>query len=354
MVFILGPETDYNHDGIIEGENETRIPIGTEYTSVDAEMEEAFRGHYSFEEAPTEDAWGSAISAFMPIYGEYPNKPEAILGVDFNGTEWNAAILQERLDSINLLAGFLILVNACYLVACYSWADRMQIRRHKFEKELAHLDRLNLIGEMAASIAHEIRNPLTTVRGFLQIMERDESDPKRCSRYKLMIEELDRANEIITLYLSLAKNKTLDLRRNNLNHILQTLLPLLQASSLEKGHELVFNPGETIDLLFDTKEIHQLILNLVRNALEAMPKKGVVTIKTHSENNSVILAIQDQGTGIDPEVIEKLGTPFVTTKANGTGLGLAVCYRIAQRHGGTIDFHTRPDGTTVIVRFTQK
>ncbi len=218
-------------------------------------------------------------------------------------------------------------------------------------KEIARLDRLNLVGEMAAGIGHEIRNPLTTVRGFLQMLgEKDD-----CTKYKdyfsLMIEELDRANSIITEYLSLAKNKPVELKRQNLNRIVSAILPLITADAMVTDKYIEIELSDISKLLLDEKEIRQLILNLVRNGLEAMSPGGHLKIKTSAENDEVVLAVRDYGKGINPDVLEKIGTPFYTTKESGTGLGLAVCYSIAARHNATIKVETGPDGTTFFVRF---
>jgi signal transduction histidine kinase len=105
------------------------------------------------------------------------------------------------------------------------------------------------------------------------------------------------------------------------------------------------------DLLLDEKEIRQLLLNLLYNGLESMPSGGDITIRTYTENENVVLSIQDQGHGIKPEILEKLGTPFLTTKENGTGLGLAVCYGIAVRHNANINIKTSETGTTFLVNF---
>jgi two-component system, sporulation sensor kinase E len=109
---------------------------------------------------------------------------------------------------------------------------------------------------------------------------------------------------------------------------------------------------EIPDMLLDEAEIRQLLLNLVRNGLEAMEQGGCVTIKTYGEGSLVTLEVCDQGAGIAPEIIERLGIPFTTTKSEGTGLGLAVCYSIANRHNATISFKTGLRGTTVFVHFS--
>jgi len=224
-------------------------------------------------------------------------------------------------------------------------------RREQMEKEMARLDRLNLIGEMAAGIGHEVRNPMTTVRGFLQLMEEKDRYAQDREFLKLMLSELDRANSIITEFLSLAKNKAVDLKEKNLNSIIDSLFPLIQADALVKDKNIEKDLGDIPVLLLDEKEIRQLILNLVRNGLEAMPAGGKLMIRTVMDGGEAVLAVQDEGTGIKDDVLEKIGTPFFTTKDHGTGLGLAVCHSIAARHKARINVETSPNGTTFYVRF---
>lgn len=224
--------------------------------------------------------------------------------------------------------------------------------KSRMEKEMAHLDRLNLVGEMAASIGHEVRNPMTTVRGYLQLFQGKEAFANYSSQLSLMIEELDRANAIITEFLSLAKNKAVEMKLGNLNCVIETLYPLLQADALRMGHDVHIEPGCIPEVAFSEKELRQLILNLVRNSFEAMENNGVVSIRTYMDNEQLKFEIRDTGRGIPDEVMDKLGTPFVTTKDGGTGLGLAVCYRIAERHGAKIDVVTGPAGTAFTIIFT--
>lgn len=224
-------------------------------------------------------------------------------------------------------------------------------QRRKMEKEIARLDRLNMVGEMAAGISHEVRNPLTTVRGFLQMLR----DKKDCLKYKeyydLMIEELDRANNIITEFLALGRSRTAELKIQNLNNILRAIAPLLQADALSQEKNLMVETGAVWDLLLDDKEIRQIILNLARNGLEAMDRGGCLRIKTFTEGDDVILTVQDQGPGMSSEAVEKLGTPFFTTKDQGTGLGLAICYSIIARHNATLTVDTGLEGTSFYIRF---
>jgi PAS domain S-box-containing protein len=223
--------------------------------------------------------------------------------------------------------------------------------RKRMESEMARLDRLQLVGEMAAGIGHEIRNPMTTVKGFLQLLNAKSDYVKDKEYFDLMIDELDRANSIITEFLSLAKNRIVELENHNLNQIVRAILPLIEAAGKVTDNVIVLELGGIPDISLNEKEIRQLIFNLTRNGMEAMSPGGKLTIKTFREHTKVVLAVQDQGIGIEPAVLEKLGTPFFTTKDHGTGLGLAVCFSIADRHNAEIDVVSGPDGSTFFVRF---
>ena len=215
----------------------------------------------------------------------------------------------------------------------------------RLEKEVTRLDHLNLIGEMAASLGHEVRNPLTTVRGFLQMFQAKREFTSQREYFDLMIEELDRANSIITEFLSLAKNKKIDLARHDLNTIISKIYPLLQADALGAGKTITLELNDIPEIQLDEDEIRQYILNIVRNGLDAISYKGNIIIKTYLDLDQVILEIKDNGTGIPPEVLTKFGTPFMTTKNNGTGLGIPICYRIAERHEAKIEIETGSSGT---------
>lgn len=221
----------------------------------------------------------------------------------------------------------------------------------EFESRLARLDKLNLVGEISASMGHEIRNPMTTVRGFLQMLENKKEYAHDREYFDLMIEELDRANGILTEFLSLAKNKPVNLSKQDLNGTIATIFPLIQANALINDLNLQLDLGSIPDLCIDEKEIRQMVLNLAQNGLEAMDPGGILRITTRLDSDRVALSIKDQGPGIDARLLEGLGTPFQTTKENGTGLGLAVCYSIATRHQAEIRVETSPSGTNVEVLF---
>jgi len=221
----------------------------------------------------------------------------------------------------------------------------------KMEQEIARLDRLNIVGELAACIGHEVRNPMTAVNGFLQMFCKKEEYKQDREIFELMIEELNRANQIITDFLSLAKEKQSNLEINNLNKIIEKLSPLIISKAVSEDKVVEFSYGETPDIFLDEKEIRQLVFNLVQNGLDVIESGKKITVATYCQDNEVILAIRDQGPGISGEILEKIGTPFFTTKEKGTGLGLCVCYNIAARHNARIDIDTGENGTCFYIKF---
>lgn len=220
------------------------------------------------------------------------------------------------------------------------------------KQKMARLDQLNLVGQMAAGISHEVRNPMTTVRGFLQRFVRKKEYSDSHEVFSLMIDELDRANGIIAEFLSIAKEEKPNRQKSNLNSIINQLDPLISSDALETGKNIRYQLETLPSLWLDNKEIRQLILNLVRNALEVTPAGKSVVIRTYlGDDNEVVLSVEDEGPGIDETVIGKIGSPFVTTKEHGTGLGLTICYGIAARHNAAVSFKTSSAGTTFFVRF---
>ncbi len=234
---------------------------------------------------------------------------------------------------------------------CWLTVFQDTTEKQLLEKHLARLDRLNLIGEIAASMGHEIRNPLTSVRGFLQLIEESEEGANLNDYFNIILEELDRANFILSEFLLLAKDRAIDPHPHDINSIIKAICPLLQADATrsEKVIELQLESVPLVNL--DDKEIRQLVVNLARNGLEAMDPGGILTISTCFDKGKVVLAVKDTGKGIAADLLDKLGTPFVTNKDDGAGLALAVCYSIVARHRAQLSFDTSSEGTTFRVQF---
>lgn len=228
-------------------------------------------------------------------------------------------------------------------------SDIIEIK--KYQSELSRLDNLNIIGQMAASIAHEIRNPITSIKGFLQIFKNQDMYSKDKELMDLMIEELDRVNDIITDFLSITQNKNIKLKLQCLNDNIRKILPLLNADALKNDILIKTELQDAQKIMIDESGIRQLLLNLARNGIDAMSVGGTLTIQTFEDGNGVNLVIEDTGCGMPVEVLEKIGTPFFTTKENGTGLGLAVCKNVAESHNARIEIKTSSEGTAFSVIF---
>ena len=268
-----------------------------------------------------------------------------------NGTPVPSQIHQES-DRVYLLTAFPILdlqagdaAGAAMMIQDISELDQLR-------NELSKMERLSLVGQMAASITHEIRNPMAVIRGFVQLM-RERSPDSQQEYFRIIIEELDRANSIINDFLSLAQNRVIAKEVGSLHHVINEILPLLWADANLRGQSIELDFAETIPLLeLNDKEIKQLILNLARNGMEAMGEKGVLTLSTRQSGGSIELRVEDTGEGIPEDKREQLFEPFYTTKARGTGLGLPLCLSIAERHNGRIEVHSVPgQGTSFIITF---
>ncbi|MCX7780541.1 MAG: PAS domain S-box protein [Negativicutes bacterium] len=223
--------------------------------------------------------------------------------------------------------------------------------RKQRERENSRQERINLVGEMAVNLGHEIRNPMTTVRGYLQLLQQKHECEKYRSWLDAMIAELDKANATITDFISLAKNKSLQLAAADLNALIAAVLAEPPYQNLPDGQRIETALAPLPNLLLDEREIRQLLRNLLANALAVTPPGTALSLSTRVHGEYAVLCVADNGPGIPDEVIEKLGSPFVTTKRDAAGLGLAVCYHIASRHNAHIDVVTGSGGTAISVRF---
>ncbi|WP_424767366.1 ATP-binding protein [Paenibacillus sp. sgz302251] len=222
----------------------------------------------------------------------------------------------------------------------------------QLRNEVGRMERLSLVGQMAASITHEIRNPMAVIRGFVQLIQ-ERSPSSQQEYFRIVMEELDRANMIISDFLSLAQNRALTMERLSLNTIINELVPLLNADANLRGQTIEVSFSEELPLIMlNDREIKQLLLNLARNGMEAMGDKGILRISTRYLNDKIELRIADSGVGISPEQMKHLFEPFFTTKTRGTGLGLPLCLSIVERHNGRIDVESKEgEGTTFVISF---
>jgi len=219
------------------------------------------------------------------------------------------------------------------------------------EKQRKQFEKLHIIGEMAAGVAHEVRNPMTTIKGFLQLMAAENENERFESRYNLLIGEMNRVNDIITQFLDIAKDKPENLEHCSLNHVINAVLPLLETRALKEGKLLELHLGDLSELKIDKDEIRLLLLNMINNSLDAMDSGKSIYISTFEENDNVVLSIKDEGSGIPADMFDEITNPFFTTKETGTGLGIPICFSIAKRNNAVIDFTSSSKGTTFNIRF---
>jgi signal transduction histidine kinase len=204
------------------------------------------------------------------------------------------------------------------------------------EKEAYQSERLIAIGELAAGMAHEIRNPLTIIRGFIQMAEKRKTDLNMY--YPIIIEEIDRMNSIIGEFLQYTKKVDHEnMQQTSLNHCLMQSMMLVESLAIRNGHiiELQLCEEET-PIIVDVSKIKQVIVNIVQNAFDAMEKNGRLIISTERMHSTVWLHIRDYGKGIPESDLADIFNPFFTTKSTGTGLGLAICKQIIEQHAGEI------------------
>ena len=221
----------------------------------------------------------------------------------------------------------------------------------EIEEQLRRADRLSALGELSAGMAHEIRNPLGSIRGTAEILQDgiDSTDP-RYEFTRILIKEVDRLNRVVQNFLDFARPAENGRVCADVGLLLREVLLLTRLQAQKNGVEIDLKVGETPPVLANPEQIKQAFLNLVLNALQAMPEGGTLTLAAEMEEDRLRLRFSDTGQGISQENLERVFNPFFTTRRNGTGLGLAITHRIIQGHGGRMEVESRVgEGTTFSV-----
>jgi two-component system, sporulation sensor kinase E len=222
----------------------------------------------------------------------------------------------------------------------------------KTQEYIRQSEKLSVIGELAAGVAHEIRNPLTSLKGFTQILNAKVTDEKDKQFVKIMLSELDRINFIVSEFMVLSKPQALQYQQKELQTIMKHVITLLDTQAILKNIQIISNIEE-VPLFVNCEEnqLKQVFVNLLKNSIEAMGSGSIyIRLCKDPQEKNVTVRIKDEGTGIPEDILQRLGQPFFTTKATGTGLGLMVSYRIIEHHNGSINIESNVnDGTTVEV-----
>jgi len=229
-------------------------------------------------------------------------------------------------------------------IACIS---RDITERKKTEELLRKSDRLSVVGQLAAGLAHEIRNPLTSLKGFLQLMY--EKGPDLQNYYDIMRSELNRINFIVSEFLIIAKPQAVHYDYYSLNQIIHTVIQLIEPEAMLNNVRIsTYLSDDPIILYCSEIQLKQVFINLLKNSIEAMPSGGSVRVEARLYVDTVKISLRDNGTGIPQDRLAFLGEPFYTTKEKGTGLGLMMCFKIIETHQGAIDIQSRVhEGTDV-------
>ncbi|PJN90331.1 ATP-binding protein [Bacillus sp. mrc49] len=243
------------------------------------------------------------------------------------------------LDSFGNILNF-IAIQIILVFVFIGTHNRME-STNAFQKEIQQAKQLSSVGQLAATIAHEIRNPITVVKGFAQLLDQEKELNETEKFYvQTMLTELEYTQVIINDYLSLAKPHTGDIQVIGLNDEIQKVSDLLTsfANNRNIGFHLDFRSD--LQLNMNPIELKQILVNIMKNGIESMNDAGFINVETEQERHMAKIRITDTGIGLSKDQLEALGTPFYSLKDRGTGIGLTVCYSIVQKYKGKIVVHS--------------
>lgn len=211
-------------------------------------------------------------------------------------------------------------------------------------EQLRRADRLSALGELSAGLAHEIRNPLGSLEGSVQILRRSELPEQTRREFAEMAErEVGRLKGLLTSFLEFARPQPPRRTAIEPQLLLESVRQLAGETAKMAGITIRIESGGVEKVFIDAEQIKQVLLNLVLNAVQAMPSGGEIILRSDQTNETVLFEVVDQGVGIAEENLERIFDPFFTTRASGTGLGLSIAYQIINRHGGHLSVRNNPD-----------
>jgi two-component system, sporulation sensor kinase D len=240
---------------------------------------------------------------------------------------------------------FLTLTNILFLLV-----QNLLLRKRVIkEREQTELHKLELIGNLAASTAHEIRNPLTGIKGLVKLLSEEHHDKKSQTYFEVIQQEVDRINVIVSELLVLGKPTAYALTTCNANEIIKEIEPIIHSEANFMNVQLsIYYTEKQLPISCVKDHLKQVILNLSKNSLQAMPYGGKLTIITEEIDNSCVIRVLDNGIGMQKEQLKQAFKPFYTLKKDGSGLGLTVCKRIIETYNGHIMIESVPDQGTQV------
>lgn len=228
--------------------------------------------------------------------------------------------------------------------------DEMQ---REMRRKLQSADKMNAISQLAASVAHEIRNPMTTVKGFMQLMQKDQNLTESQMQYiKISLKELERTNQIIGDFLSLSKPTYILNEKIHLDPLIDEVTNFMKSYAHFSNVSLDYQSAPNLYIDGNPNELKQVLINLIKNAIESMENGGHVEVTVLQEEDIAIISIKDNGIGIPEKQLKELGQPYYSTKSRGTGLGLMIAFDIIKRMEGTYQITSKENtGTTISLQF---
>ncbi|UII57080.1 ATP-binding protein [Cytobacillus spongiae] len=252
-------------------------------------------------------------------------------------------------DYLNFYLLF-FLGNSVFMGICVYMTEGI-INNYRLRERMVRNEKLGVVSQLAASLAHEIRSPLTASRGFAQLLEEMVTDETQLNYIRITKNEMDRALSTIEDYLTFAKPEAHRLSEVNLREVLLQVNEILTPYKVQNNVCLHLNLHNCY-IQADSSKLLQCFVNIVKNAIESMPSGGSVRIYLRRNRETIFVSIKDHGKGMSVEELDRLGTPFYSTKEKGTGLGMMVSMRLIQLMKGTIEFQSEVNkGTEVIVTF---
>lgn len=250
-----------------------------------------------------------------------------------------------RRARLNMTVLFVLLAAAWTLaLALYRFTRREA--RHKLE--MARREGLAQLGEMGATLAHEIRNPLAGIKGYAQLIQKRPQDERNGGFAQRIVAEAHRMEGLVSELLAYARNTRDSMATVELGGVISHVADLLRHEAETHHIQVSFECPEGLQVTGNSDSLGQVLLNLGKNALQAMPDGGSLRIRAAGSGNSVKIEVSDTGIGISPEQMPRIFEPFFTTKAKGTGLGLALCRKIVEEHGGSIGVESSVGEGTVV------
>ena len=271
-----------------------------------------------------------------------PNVPQVIF-IAFDSRELDAAQARGLRNMMIMLAAAALVIVATILAQF--WFRRYRLSRQQLQEAMARKEKLLALGHLAAGVAHEIRNPLSSIKGLAKYFaERTPPGGEAQELALVMAKEADRLNRVVSELLELVRPAHLNYQPVDINALIHHSLQLVSQDAQSRGIELQFTPRpELTSIKADPDRLNQVLLNLYLNAMQAIGRGGVIHVSaSEADRQRVKIVVKDSGKGMSDEELQAIFTPYFTTKADGTGLGLAVVQNIIEQHGGTIRAESQP------------